>query len=79
MASSYDRARRQQVDPNAATEQPSPDDLAEAERAVRVTAVSWSRHDDKALEIVMAEYDRLKAENAELKWNAAAAEDAEWD
>jgi hypothetical protein len=64
----------------AESDQPSPDELAEALDNVR-TAIRDGEVPavDVSLPIVMAEFDRLKAENAELKWNAAAAEDAEWD
>jgi hypothetical protein len=90
--SSYDRARRQQVDPNKvltgeelgdaldliefreeigwppdrgpAMTEPSPDELAEAERHLRVHLERAQGAEAFFLEpvrIVMAEYDRLKA------------------
>jgi hypothetical protein len=47
------------------TDQPSPDDLAEAERYFHRLARSWAEHgarsDAAALTALMAEYDRLRA------------------
>jgi hypothetical protein len=52
------------------TEQPSPDELAEAERHLRVHLERAQGAEAFFLEpvrIVMAEYDRLKVENTELR------------
>lgn len=52
------------------TDQPEPHTLAEAERKTRMYVAN---HPDD-IAIVMAEYDRLKAENVELRRVVASAQ-----